>query len=165
MLLIITASHLKNLVLAEKVAAAATAMGIDNRVLDLTSLDIPLYSSRQHEEGPGQDYQQLQSAMTAANALWVCAAEYNGGVPPTLGSALAWLSTECDDFREMFTGLPIALATHSGGGGQKVLTTMRTQFAHLGSIVLGRELASSDSKEVNPDSIDAMLTALQKLMA
>ncbi|MFP6588163.1 MAG: NAD(P)H-dependent oxidoreductase [Pirellulaceae bacterium] len=164
MLLIITASHLKNLVLAEKVAAAATAMGIDNRVLDLTSLDIPLYSSRQHEAGPGQDYQQLQSAMTAANALWVCAAEYNGGVPPTLGSALAWLSTECDDFREMFTGLPIALATHSGGGGQKVLTTMRTQFAHLGSIVLGRELASSDSKEVNPDSIAAMLTALQKLM-
>ena len=164
MLLIITASHQKNLVLAEKVAAAATAMGIDNRVLDLTSLEIPLYSSRQHEAGPGQDYQQLQSAMTAANALWVCAAEYNGGVPPTLGSALAWLSTECDDFREMFTGLPIALATHSGGGGQKVLTTMRTQFAHLGSIVLGRELASSDSKEVNPDSIAAMLTALQKLM-
>ena len=164
MLLIITASHQKNLVLAEKVAAAATAMGIDNRVLDLTSLDIPLYSSRQHEAGPGQDYQQLQSAMTVANALWVCAAEYNGGVPPTLGSALAWLSTECDDFREMFTGLPIALATHSGGGGQKVLTTMRTQFAHLGSIVLGRELASSDSKEVNPDSIAAMLTALQKLM-
>jgi len=163
-LLIITASHLKNLVLAEKVAAAATAMGIDNRVLDLTSLDIPLYSSRQHEAGPGQDYQQLQSAMTAASALWVCAAEYNGGVPPTLGSALAWLSTECDDFREMFTGLPIALATHSGGGGQKVLTTMRTQFAHLGSTVLGRELASSDSKEVNPDSIAAMLTALQKLM-
>ena len=103
MLLIITASHQKNLVLAEKVAAAATAMGIDNRVLDLTSLDIPLYSSRQHEAGPGQDYQQLQSAMTAANALWVCAAKYNGGVPPTLGSALAWLSTECDDFREMFT--------------------------------------------------------------
>ncbi len=164
MLLIITASHQKNLVLAEKVAAAATAMGIDNRVLDLTSLDIPLYSSRQHEAGPGQDYEQLQSAMTAASALWVCAAEYNGGVPPTLGSALAWLSTECEDFREMFTGLPVALATHSGGGGQKVLTTMRTQFAHLGSTVLGRELASSDRKEVNPDSIDAMLTALQKLM-
>jgi chromate reductase len=163
-LLIITASHQKNLVLAEKVAAAATAMGVDNRVLDLTSLDIPLYSSRQHEAGPGQDYEQLQSAMTAANALWVCAAEYNGGVPPTLGSALAWLSTECDDFREMFTGLPVALATHSGGGGQKVLTTMRTQFAHLGSTVLGRELASSDWKEVNPDSVDAMLTALQKLM-
>lgn len=164
MLLIITASHQKNLVLAEKVAAAATAMGIDNRVLDLTSLDIPLYSSRQHEAGPGQDYEQLQSAMTAANALWVCAAEYNGGVPPTLGSTLAWLSTECEDFREMFTGLPVALATHSGGGGQKVLTTMRTQFAHLGSTVLGRELASSDWKEANPDSVDAMLTALKKLM-
>jgi len=163
-LLIITASHQKNLVLAEKVAAAATAMGIDNRVLDLTSLDIPLYSSRQHEAGPGQDYEQLESAMTAANGLWVCAAEYNGGVPPTLGSALAWLSTECEDFREMFTGLPVALATHSGGGGQKVLTTMRTQFAHLGSTVLGRELASSDWKEANPDSVDAMLTALKKLM-
>lgn len=159
-----TASHQKNLVLAEKVAAAASDMGIENRVLDLTSLEIGLYSSRQHETGPGQDFAQLQSAMTAADGLWVCAAEYNGGVPPTLGSAIAWLSTECDDFREMFTGLPVALSTHSGGGGQKVLTTMRTQFAHLGSTVLGRELASSDWKEANPDSIDAMLTALQKLM-
>lgn len=164
MLLIITASHQKNLVLAEKVAAAATVMGIENQVLDLTSLDIPLYSSRQHEAGLGQDFEQLQSAMTAADGLWVCAAEYNGGVPPTLGSALAWLSTECDDFREMFTGLPVALSTHSGGGGQKVLTTMRTQFAHLGSMVLGRELASSDWKEAKPESIAAMLTALQNLM-
>jgi chromate reductase, NAD(P)H dehydrogenase (quinone) len=163
-LLIMTASHQKNLVLAETVAAAASHMGIENRVLDLTSLEIGLYSSRQHETGPGQDFAQLQSAMTAADGLWVCAAEYNGGVPPTLGSAIAWLSTECDDFREMFTGLPVALSTHSGGGGQKVLTTMRTQFAHLGSTVLGRELASSDWKEANPDSISAMLTALQKLM-
>ncbi|MBT6849393.1 MAG: NAD(P)H-dependent oxidoreductase [Planctomycetaceae bacterium] len=159
-----TASHQKNLVLAETVAAAASHMGIENRVLDLTSLEIGLYSSRQHETGPGQDFAQLQSAMTAADGLWVCAAEYNGGVPPTLGSAIAWLSTECDDFREMFTGLPVALSTHSGGGGQKVLTTMRTQFAHLGSTVLGRELASSDWKEANPDSIAAMLTALRKLM-
>ena len=164
MLLIITASHQKILVLAEKVSAAATATGIDNRVLDLTSLDIPVYSSRQHEAGPGQDFEQLQSAMISATGIWVCAAEYNGGVPPVLGSAIAWLSTECEDFREMFTGLPVALSTHSGGGGQKVLTTMRTQFAHLGSTVLGRELASSDWKEANPDSIAAMLTALQKLM-
>jgi hypothetical protein len=44
------------------------------------------------------------------------------------------------------------------------LTTMRTQFAHLGSTVLGRELASSDWKEAKPDSIAAMLTALQNLM-
>ena len=165
MLLIITASHQKNLVLAEKVAAAATAMGIENQVLDLTTLEISLYSSRQHDAGPGQDFEQLRSAMNAADGLWVCAAEYNGGIPPVLGSAIAWLSTECDDFREMFTGLPVALATHSGGGGQKVLTTMRTQFAHLGSIVLGREIASSDWKEVNPDSIAAMLTAMQKLMS
>ena len=41
---------------------------------------------------------------------------------------------------------------------------MRTQFAHLGSIVLGRELASSDWKEANPDSINAMLSTLQQLM-
>lgn len=164
MLLIITASHQKNLVLAEKVAQAATAMGIENQVLDLTTLEIPLYSSRQHEAGPEKDFEQLRSAMNAAEGLWVCAAEYNGGTPPVLGNAIAWLSTECDDFREMFTGLPVALATHSGGGGQKVLTTMRTQFAHLGSIVLGREIASSDWKEVNPDSITAMLTTMQKLM-
>jgi len=163
-LLIITASHQKNLALAEKVAAVASTIGIENRILDLTALDIALYSSRQHDVGPGEDFEELQLAMTTARGLWVCAAEYNGGVPPTLGSAIAWLSTECGDFREMFTGLPVALSTHSGGGGQKVLTTMRTQFGHLGSTVLGRELASSDYKEANPESIETMLISLQKLM-
>ena len=164
MLLIITASHNKNLVLAKKVQAAAGEKAIAAKVLDLTELDIPVYSSRSHDDGPGSDFEQLRQLMTDADGLWICAAEYNGGVPPILGSAVAWLSTQCDDFREMFTGLPTALSTHSGGGGQKVLTTMRTQFAHLGCIVLGRELASSDWKEANPDSIDAMLDSLNKLM-
>ena len=164
MLLIIAASHQKNLVLAKKVSAAAGELGLPAKVLDLTELSIPVYSSRNHEDGPGEDFEVLHRLMDESKGLWICAAEYNGGVPPVLGSAIAWLSTQCDDFREMFTGLPVALSTHSGGGGQKALTTMRTQFAHLGSIVLGRELASSDWKEANPDSINAMLSTLQQLM-
>ena len=38
------------------------------------------------------------------------------------------------------------------------------QFSHLGATVIGRELLTTKTKEANPDSIDAMLDMLQKLM-
>ena len=44
MLLIIAASHQKNLVLAKKVSAAAGELGLPAKVLDLTELSIPVYS-------------------------------------------------------------------------------------------------------------------------
>ena len=163
-LLILTASHNYNLQLAERVLAASQAAGLSATVLDLTALDLNLYTSRGEGQGPGTGFQQLHQAMAAAGGLWICAPEYNGGIPPSLTSAIAWLSRTAEDFRSLFNEKPVALATHSGGGGQKILSALRIQLSHLGCTVLGRELLSHGRKPANPDTITAMVAQMQHLM-
>jgi NAD(P)H-dependent FMN reductase len=96
----------------------------------------------------------------AATRFAFVAPEYNGSIPPTLSNAIAWLSVGTEDFRELFNGKTAAIATHSGGGGQKVLVAMRLQLAHLGVNVLGRELLTSSHKPLNEDSARAVLAQL-----
>jgi NAD(P)H-dependent FMN reductase len=92
---------------------------------------------------------------------WViCAPEYNGSIPPCLSNAIAWLSVQGDDFRGLFNGRPIAIATHSGGGGMEALISMRIQLAHLGAEVVGRQLLSNYAKPANDDSINDLLQRL-----
>ncbi len=163
-LLILTASHNRNLQLADRVLAASQAAGLPATILDLTTLALNLYTSRGEDQGPGTDFQQLHQAMAQAGGLWICAPEYNGGIPPSLTNAIAWLSRAAEDFRALFNGKPVALATHSGGGGQKILSAMRIQLSHLGCTVLGRELLSHGQKPANPDTINAMVAQMQRLM-
>ncbi len=162
-MLILTASNGHNLQLAQLVSEQARARGIPPTRIDLVALALPLYTPVQEEAGAGPGLGHLAEALRQQGRLWVCAPEYNGSLPPTLSNALAWLSRSTDDFRALFNGLPVALATHSGGGGQKALSAMRLQFSHLGCSVLGRELLSSPQKQANPDSILAMLEALHRL--
>ena len=98
--------------------------------------------------------------MIDADAWVVIAPEYNGSVPPTLNNALAWLSRDWKSFRDMCTGKPVGLGTHSGGGGAHVIVAMRLQFSFLGADVMGRALTSGRNKEANPETIDAMIDNL-----
>ena len=68
---------------------------------------------------------------------------------PILSNFIAWLSISGDDFRDLFNGQPIAIATFSGGIGLELLTSLRIQLVHLGSQVLGRQLLSSYSKPID----------------
>ena len=163
-LLILTASHNRNFQLAEHVLAASREAGLPATILDLTALELNLYTSRGEAQGPGAGFQQLHRAMAEAGGLWICAPEYNGGIPPSLTSAIAWLSRTAQDFRALFNDKPVALATHSGGGGQKILSAMRIQLSHLGCVVLGRELLCHSQKPANPDTIAAMVAQMQRLM-
>ncbi len=164
-MLILAASNGHNLTLATRVAREAELQGHVFHVIDLVAVGLPLYTPAAEAAGggahPGLDA--LAHQLRFQGRLWVCAPEYNGSLPPTLNNALAWLSRGSSDFRELFSGLPVALATHSGGGGQKVLSAMRLQFAHLGCSVLGRELLSTDQKPANPASISAMVAELHRL--
>jgi nucleotidyltransferase/DNA polymerase involved in DNA repair len=53
-------------------------------------------------------------------------------MPPTLVNAIAWLSTTTANFRELFTGVPVALASHSGGGGQIGSYLRESRLSFLG---------------------------------
>jgi NAD(P)H-dependent FMN reductase len=165
--LVIAASNGHNLQLAERFAAAARQQGQSAAVLDLTAIDLPLFTPRAQAAitplTAPPELAGLQTQLAAASRWVICAPEYNGSIPPVLTSAIAWLSVQGDDFRALFNGRPVAIATHSGGGGYAVLTALRLQLAHLGAHVVGRQLVSNSSHPAKDDSIDDLITRLHHL--
>ncbi|MBJ61772.1 MAG: NADPH-dependent oxidoreductase, partial [Euryarchaeota archaeon] len=150
-ILMITATSDNNRALADKFADAARGLGHEANVIDLVALDMPMFSvarSKELDVVPGMA--ELKEAMSNADSWMVIAPEYNGSMPPTLNNAVAWLSTEWQDFRALFNRRKVGLATHSGGGGAHVIMAMRQMFSYLGCIVLGRNCISNKDKEANP---------------
>ncbi len=160
-MLILSATHGTNLDLAQAFAAEATQQGASAEVVSLPELQLPLYDSLVSEAGPG--LAKLEQALKQHKGLVICAPEYNGSIPPVVTNAIAWLSVSTDDFRALFNGRPVALATHSGGGGNKVALAMRQQLSHLGCTVLGREVVTTSQKAANPEAIAALVTQLAAL--
>lgn len=157
----ITATSDNNRDLAEKFADAAREMGHEAELVNLAELDMPMFTvarSKELDVVPGMA--ELKAAMSSADSWMIIAPEYNGSMPPTLNNAVAWLSTEWQDFRALFNSRKVGLATHSGGGGEHVIMAMRQMFSYLGCNVLGRKLVSNKDNEANPETIEDMLTQL-----
>ncbi|MFM9073198.1 MAG: NADPH-dependent FMN reductase [Cyanobium sp.] len=162
-LLVIAASNGANLLLAERFAEAARAQHLSAAVLDLTAIDLPLSTPRAQATGTPPALSNLEAQLAAAPRWVICAPEYNGSIPPVLTSAIAWLSVQGDDFRALFNGRPVAIATHSGGGGHTLLTALRLQLAHLGAHVVGRQLVSNSHQPAKDESIADLVQRLQHL--
>jgi chromate reductase len=161
-MLILSATSGKNLELARAFETDAIAKGLPVDIINLSKLGLPLYDSLEGSDA-GEPLQTLAQALRNHKSLVICAPEYNGSIPPVVSNAIAWLSVSTDDFRALFNGRPVALATHSGGGGQKVTLAMRQQLSHLGCTVVGREVLSSAHKAANPDAISALVSQLAEL--
>ena len=160
-LIIITASCGKNLELSKQFQAKSNEMQISSEILDLTSFDIPLFNPRIHsKENIPNEILEIKQKLFATEKWIICAPEYNGSIPPILSNLIAWLSISGDDFRNLFNGQPIAIATFSGGVGLELLTSLRIQLVHLGSQVLGRQLFASYSKPVDSKTLEDILTRL-----
>jgi len=111
-------------------------------VLDLTALELPLFTPRAQSLGLPTGISQLNQQLATAPLWVICAPEYNGSIPPVLTNAIAWLSVQGDDFRSLFNGRPVVFATHCGGGGHNVLTALRLQLSYLDAQVVGRQTAN-----------------------
>lgn len=159
-LLVIAASNGQNLNLAERFAAAARQQGLHPAVLDLTTVDLPLFIPRAQENPPAPALAALEAQLGSADRWVICTPEYNGSIPPVLSSAIAWLSVQSADFRRLFNGRPVVIATHSGGGGHTVLAALRLQLAHLGAVVVGRQLVSNGTTPAKDDSISDLIARL-----
>ena len=160
-LLVITASNGENLKLAQRFQTSASNLGQQSELLDLTTLDLPLFTPRtQAAKGLPTAIAPLEALLTSAPRWVICAPEYNGSIPPCLSNAIAWLSVQGDDFRGLFNGRPIAMATHSGGGGMEALVSLRIQLTHLGAEVVGRQLLSNYAKPAKDESIEDLLRRL-----
>jgi NAD(P)H-dependent FMN reductase len=84
----------------------------------------------------------------------ICAPEANGSIPPVLTSAITWLLVADLDVRRLFKIRPVAIASHSGGGGAGVLEALRLMLAHLGAHVVGRQLIATAQRPATQESID-----------
>ena len=163
-LIIISASCGKNLELSKKFQEKSNELKLNSEILDLTTLDIPLFNPRIHtKENIPVEIIEIKEKLFNTEKWIICAPEYNGSIPPILSNLIAWLSVSGDDFRNLFNGQPIAIATFSGGVGLELLTSLRIQLVHLGSQVLGRQLLSSFSKPVDIKTIEDIIQRLSQM--
>ncbi|RLA62621.1 MAG: NADPH-dependent oxidoreductase [Epsilonproteobacteria bacterium] len=156
---ILVSSQGKNLELAKKFLEYFSEKKEKADILDLVALDLPLYSALTEGKLPDR-VQDLTKKLVNSKAIIFVAPEYNGSVPPVLNNAIAWVSRTGDDWRHAFNGKPAAIATHSGGGGAHVLMAMRHQLSFIGMNVLGRQVLTNYGKELNTDSMAAVLDQL-----
>ena len=163
-LLVITASNGENLQPAKRLILTGKKLGAHPDLLDLTTLELPLYNPRTHTQiGIPPLAKSLSIQMRAIPRWVICAPEYNGSIPPVFTSTLAWLSVQEQDFRNLFNGRPIAMATFSGGGGMELLLSLRIQLTHLGAQVVGRQLMSNNNKPAKDESIEDLLKRLMQM--
>ena len=163
-IIIISASCGKNLELSKKFQTKCNELQISSEILDLTILDIPLFNPRIHtKENITSEIIEIKEKLFSTEKWIICAPEYNGSIPPILSNLIAWLSISGEDFRNLFNGQPIAIATFSGGVGLELLTSLRIQLVHLGSQVLGRQLLSSYSKPVDLKTVEDIIQRLSQM--
>lgn len=161
---ILVASSNNNLKLGQKLAQMAKDKGVQVEFIDLVSLNLPLYNTIEEEKnGIPKEAKELAQKILSLNAFIVVAPEYNGVMPPVLNNAIAWTSRATKDWRDAFNEKFVGIATHSGGGGAKVLQAMRIQFQHLGANILAREILTSYDKPLNEEVANNMISQLAKL--
>lgn len=161
---ILVASSNNNLKLGLKLKELASKQCDTVELINLVDLRLPLYNTVEEEEnGIPESVLDLASKILSLNSFIIVAPEYNGVMPPVLNNAMAWTSRATKDWRDAFNGKIVALATHSGGGGSKVLQAMRIQFQHLGANILAREILTSYEKQLNEESAEEIIAQLVKL--
>lgn len=157
---ILVTSSGKNLDLGNTLLEMAQKHGHDVNLIDVTSLNLPLYSPAEEKNGIPEAAKELTEKLIQTESMIFVAPEYNGGVPPVFNNAIAWISRSSENWRDAFNEKTAALATHSGGGGNHVLMAMRSQLSFMGMNVLGRQLLTSYQKPLNTESADVVLKQL-----
>ena len=160
MIVVIVASTGKNRELGDRLVSLGQNLGLKMELIDLCGLNLPLYTPEQEGTQIPVAAIDFTQRLKKAKGHFYVAPEYNGSVPPSLNNAIAWASRSGEDWREAFNAKPAALATHSGGGGTKVLLAMRQILSHLGMNVFGREIQTNFSKKLNEKSAEEILGQL-----
>ena len=164
--LIIVASINENMKLALTIASQLDALGKSSEIIDIISLNLPMYSSKHEtEDGIPKPINAVVKQMNQAKAYIMVAPEYNYSIPPSLTNLVAWVSRIGDDFRALFNEKPILIATFSGGGGDDLLNAMRVQFTKLGAIVIPRQILTNYNHRLNIESLTKTLTQLIRFVS
>ncbi|MES2887073.1 MAG: NADPH-dependent FMN reductase [Pseudomonadota bacterium] len=138
-----------NMQLARWVAAQATAAGAQVTLLDLQSLQLPLYDADLEAEGMPAGALTLRQHFAHHEAFIVCAPEYNGFPTPLLINALDWASRPAADGAlpsgiDAMKGTVAGLlgASPGGLGGLRGLVALRSFLQmNLGMLIVPEQHA------------------------
>lgn len=161
-ILIITATSGNNKNLAYELKNILDQLNAKSSILNLEDYELPLY-----KPGSAFDLKQvspLHEQFINSGALIFCAPEYNGGLPPVLSNAVAWLSVSSANWRECFDQKFTLLTSFSGGSAFRFLSEFRLQLEYLGSIVYPRTISVSLKNPLKHDSVRRILKKFLKCL-
>ncbi len=162
---ILSATENNNLKLSHTLKEHIEDLDMKAQLIRLEELNLPLYTPTEEKKGIPEMALWLTKKLNQCNGLILVAPEYNGSIPPIMNNAIAWVSRSgSEDWRASFNEKIAVVATHSGGGGQKVTSAMKQQLEHLGCFVLPRAIVTNYQKTLNPDSVKTIFSQMKKLL-
>lgn len=154
-----------NLKLANKLSELLQEKGSEVHLFDLEAIELPLYSPTAEKKAIPAKAHEFAKALIESQGVILVAPEYNGSIPPNITNMVAWVSRTGDDWRAAFNNKFALVATHSGGGGQKVVEAMRKQLEHVGSTVLARAIITNYSKPAKDESLHEILDQFSRYIS
>jgi len=140
--------------LARAVADLAGTRGAEVTLLELASLEIPLYNADLEAQGTPADVIRLKELLWQHPGWIICSPEYNGGMTALLKNALDWASSpvrgdpdwgdpDWGDGLKPFAGKVVGLLAASPGalGGLRSLAQLTPMLLNLQCWVAPRQFA------------------------
>ena len=163
-LLIISATSRNNLILAKNLASICTNFNVNNELINLEEYNIPLYTPIEQNKSFPVPVESIMKKFIKASGFIICSPEYNGSIPPVFTNIISWLSVMDNDWRLVFNGKIGLIATHSGGGGNNLLQSLRIQLNHLGTLVLPRTIIVNSKIKYDVNSAKEKIKQLIELL-
>ena len=130
-------------------ADAARAAGAEVEVVDLRSLNLPIFDGDlESASGLPEGAKKLKALMRDHDGFLIASPEYNSSITGALKNAIDWASrSETDDEPELiaYRGKAAAIMSASPGGlgGMRGLVHLRTILGNIGVLVLPDQVAIS----------------------
>jgi len=139
--------------LAKVAAGMARQVGVEVTLLELASLDIPLYNADLEARGTPPDVIRLKELLFDHPAWIICSPEYNGSYTALLKNTLDWASSPVkgdprwQQGTEAFTGKVVGLLSASPGalGGLRSLAHLTPLLFNLQCWVTPQQFALSQA--------------------
>ena len=163
-ILIISATSRNNLILAKNINKICNNFNINTELMNIEEYDIPLYTPIQQDKSIPEEMELIMEKFIKVVGFIICAPEYNGSMPPVLTNIISWLLVMGGDWRLVFNGKVGLLATHSGGGGNTLLQSLRIQLNHLGILVLPRSIIVNNKIQFDINSAEEKVKQLIELL-
>ncbi len=135
--------------LAQAARSMASGLGAEVTLLELCSLDIPLYNADLEAQGTPPDVIRLKQLLWEHPAWLICSPEYNAGITALLKNTIDWASSpakgdpDWTDGLKPFSGKVVGLLSASPGalGGLRSLMSLAPLLLNLQCWVAPRQFA------------------------